>query len=632
MCPNARCSNALDAACERRSAQCVAMKLWSVLLLIPLWVAAFILTLSESPLAQTSDWTFCAPEGGNCAFSGTTQVRYGGNDTYVYKTLTNGTPCTNAVFGDPVPGIAKSCALTTPPPAPTSTQPGDWTFCASEAGHCTFSGTTQVRYGANGAYVYRTLTDGTPCTNTVFGDPAPGVAKSCAVTSSEWTFCAFEGGFCAFTGTKDVRYGANGFYSYKAVTDGIACSNSVFGDPAPNVQKQCMMSVRLSAPLPAIIASSAYGPQPTITCPAGAVDIWPGQYIQGVVNVYPGTTTFCLRAGVHELTSSITPRTGNTFVGEYGAILDGTNWSTTDSTQGAFRSHNQDIDYVTIRNLVIRKMPQKGIHAFYWMADHWTIESNEIAANKMGIVFPNNSMVRRNFIHHNYGDPSSADSSLRGGGYGGYYASHTVFDSNEIAYNGKEQKVMESVGVTFRNNFVHHNQADGIWYDGGNPDALIEGNRVEDNVRNGIFYEAGLGSIIRNNTIRRSGDTGIFISTSQNSEIYGNTLEDNFRAITYFINCGATVGRDIDLQNNWAHDNSIRVGTQSGAFATGMSYTADCTSTQVNTYHGGAKNLRFSRNTYYVPDAGGWWWLWNGIKQWFPWQSFGHDLDGAVME
>ena len=74
------------------------MKLRSVLLLLPLCVAAFSLTLPESPLAQTSNWTFCASEGGDCAFSGTTQVRYGANGAYVYQTLTDGTPCTNAVF------------------------------------------------------------------------------------------------------------------------------------------------------------------------------------------------------------------------------------------------------------------------------------------------------------------------------------------------------------------------------------------------------------------------------------------------------------------------------------------------------------------------------------------------------
>ena len=90
---------------------------------------------------------------------------------------------------------------------------------------------------------------------------------------------------------------------------------------------------------------------------------------------------------MHSLTSSITPKRGDTFVGEYGAILDGTGWTTSDDTQAAFRAHNQDIDYVTIRNLVIRNMPQRGIHTYYWMSDHWTIEYNEIAYNKMGPRF-----------------------------------------------------------------------------------------------------------------------------------------------------------------------------------------------------------------------------------------------------
>jgi parallel beta-helix repeat protein len=475
---------------------------------------------------------------------------------------------------------------------------------------------------------------------TVTALSSDGQTASCSFSvtvtagSSTWTFCATEGGVCAFTGTKEVRYGANGLYAYKTLTDGTPCTNTVFGDPAPGVAKQCATGATSSPPPPPPPpATSSYGPQATITCPAGAIDIWPGQPIQTNVDQYPGATTFCLRAGVHYLTSSITPKTGNTFVGEYGAILDGSNWSTSDSTQAAFRAHNQDIDYVTIRNLVIRKMPQKGIHAFYWLTpDHWTIEYNEIAENKDGILFPDHSTIRNNYIHHNYGNPSSTDPAMRGGGYVGYYASYTTFENNEIAYNGKEQKVMESTNVTFRNNFVHHNQADGIWYDGGNPNALIEGNRVEDNARNGIFYEASNGSIIRNNTVRRSGDTGVFISTSQNAEIYGNTLEDNFRAITYFVNCGGMVGRDIDLQNNSAHDNSIRVGTQSGAFATGLSYTADCTATQVTTYHNGSKNLRFTHNTYYVPNVGGWYWLWNGMKQWFQWQGIPQDVDGTVSQ
>ena len=128
---------------------------------------------SESS-AQTTTWTFCAREGGTCSFSGTQQVRYGANGLYAYRTLTGGTACTNAVFGDPAPGVAKQCYSSA---STTSTTTSGWSVCANEGGFCAFSGTQQVQYGGNGLYAYKTLTGGTACTNAVFGDPAPGVAK-----------------------------------------------------------------------------------------------------------------------------------------------------------------------------------------------------------------------------------------------------------------------------------------------------------------------------------------------------------------------------------------------------------------------------------------------------------------------
>jgi hypothetical protein len=380
-----------------------------------------LLIFSTRASAQTSGWTFCANGERHVQFQrhATGALRCA-NGSYVYKTLTGGTPCTNAVFGDPIYGVVKQCDYTAP---------SNWTFCATEGGTCSFSGTQQVRYGANGSYVYKTLTDGTPCTNAVFGDPVYGVVKQCdytasTTTSTNWTFCASEGGMCSFSGTQQVRYGANGAYFYKTLTGGTACTNSVFGDPAVGTVKQCdvgarpRLGVRPSASGPT--STSSYGPQATITCPAGAVDIWPGQYIQGAVNSYPGATTFCLRAGVHSVTSSIKPKTGNTFVGEYGAILDGTGyWTINDGTQAAFRAHNEDIDYVTIRNLVIRNMPQQGIHAYYWMSDHWTIEYNEIASNKWGLEVGPSFTIRNNYIHHNVGNSSSSDPADRGGGLRG---------------------------------------------------------------------------------------------------------------------------------------------------------------------------------------------------------------------
>src|SRR5215467_8695047 len=62
-----------------------------------------------------------------------------------------------------------------------------WTFCAPENSFCSFSGTMSVAYGANGQFFYQNLTDGTPCSNTVFGDPIPGTAKACYTSSSTAT-------------------------------------------------------------------------------------------------------------------------------------------------------------------------------------------------------------------------------------------------------------------------------------------------------------------------------------------------------------------------------------------------------------------------------------------------------------
>jgi hypothetical protein len=205
-------------------------------------------TTTPPPSTTTTTWTACANEGGTCNFSGTAQVRYGANGIYVTKTLTGPVACNNSTFGDPTPKVAKSCsyAATTasaPAPVPTTT----WTACASEGGTCNFSGSLQVRYGANGVYVTKTLTGPVACTNATFGsDPTPNVAKSCSYAAptataptTTWTACASEGGTCSISGTHSVRYGANNSYVTKTFSAPVACNNSTFGDPAPNVAKAC---------------------------------------------------------------------------------------------------------------------------------------------------------------------------------------------------------------------------------------------------------------------------------------------------------------------------------------------------------------------------------------------------------
>ena len=69
---------------------------------------SFNLSVSTAP-TPTSSWTSCALEDSHCSFSGTKQVRYGTNGTYVSLTFSNGVYCANSVFGDPVYGYVKGC-------------------------------------------------------------------------------------------------------------------------------------------------------------------------------------------------------------------------------------------------------------------------------------------------------------------------------------------------------------------------------------------------------------------------------------------------------------------------------------------------------------------------------------------
>lgn len=80
-------------------------------------------------------WTPCASERGECAFSGTHDVKYGSDTQYVVLHVTGGTPCNNGVFGDPAPGVEKQCwydsgapqSLPTAVPAPPPIAVGSMT-------------------------------------------------------------------------------------------------------------------------------------------------------------------------------------------------------------------------------------------------------------------------------------------------------------------------------------------------------------------------------------------------------------------------------------------------------------------------------------------------------------------------
>ena len=190
--------------------------------------------------ALPGTWSQCAAENGTCAVSGSSVIAFGAGGHFNYTSASSATACTDAVFGDPDVGVVKACYVQAAPGASNV-----WTQCAAENGTCAYGGVMTVAFGANGDYNYATLgSGGTACTDSVFGDPDVGTVKACYVIGAPpsfttWTTCAAENGTCSFSGTEEVAFGANGQYYYREVTGGIACDDSVFGDPDVGTVKAC---------------------------------------------------------------------------------------------------------------------------------------------------------------------------------------------------------------------------------------------------------------------------------------------------------------------------------------------------------------------------------------------------------
>ncbi|KQU53217.1 hypothetical protein ASG67_10430 [Sphingomonas sp. Leaf339] len=68
--------------------------------------------------------------------------------------------------------------------APKPVEPKYWIDCAKETETCRVPSATRVRYGAAGKFAYRDTTTAIGCGNGTFGDPAPGIVKTCAYGSA----------------------------------------------------------------------------------------------------------------------------------------------------------------------------------------------------------------------------------------------------------------------------------------------------------------------------------------------------------------------------------------------------------------------------------------------------------------
>jgi hypothetical protein len=300
----------------------------------------------------------------------------------------------------------------------------------------------------------------------------------------------------------------------------------------------------------------------------------------------------------------------------------------TSVTNKAFIATANDVE---IRNLTVEKyavqLSNGAIHGDN--GDGWVIEDVRVRqAHATGIRMGDRWTLRRVRVDHN------GQLGMAGGGTGSFVEDgewdHNKTVGFQVGFSGGASKFFNTDGIVLRNNYIHHNDGNGIWLDIKNIRYLVQGNRVEDNFGQGIFVEISCGGRITGNQVRRNGHerggtwlygAGILIAHSPDVEVDGNTVEDNYNGIAG-IQQNRTGGcaSGTLLSNLNVHDNVIQMRR-------GQSGVGDGTGTGA---FQASRNNRFTGDTYRVTSSGADWFAWLGSKTWTEWRAAGQDAGGSL--
>jgi hypothetical protein len=301
--------------------------------------------------------------------------------------------------------------------------------------------------------------------------------------------------------------------------------------------------------------------------PSAAVRVDPAVVgdISAKTEANPPGTVFWLAPGTHRLNrdefAQVAPKSGNTYVGAPGAVLDGAG-----RNRYALTGKASD---VSLQNLTIRgfNAPVNEGVVNHDSGHGWLIENNTLVDNRgAAMMAGRGQVIRGNCIKDNgqYGLNACCgaitDLLLQNNEFVGNNADDVEAKMPNCGCTGA-MKLWGVNGADIRDNWIHGNHGPGIWADTNNNDVLIEQNLIEDNDDTAIFYETSYNAIIRDNVIRRNNLLGgrrfadrgdefpvaaIYLSESGGEprikartdliDIYHNDFEDNWSGITLWEN------------------------------------------------------------------------------------------------
>lgn len=244
--------------------------------------------------------------------------------------------------------------------------------------------------------------------------------------------------------------------------------------------------------------------------PAGATPVPAGD--NSAIDFGQAGRTYWLAPGVHTLGTGefdqVIPANNATYVGAPGATLDGQG-----ANRYAFTGHatGVTIEYLTVQNFGGPMSNNNEGVVNHDGAPNWTIHHNTIQHNGGAGVF----IGSYNDVHHNCLKENGQYGFSMWNATNGALGNITL-DHNEITGNNTDDweskidgcgctgggKFWDAHAVRVTSNYVHHNHSVGLWADTNNYDFLFEGNWIEGNDAEAIFYEISYNAAIRSNVIK----------------------------------------------------------------------------------------------------------------------------------
>ena len=343
--------------------------------------------------------------------------------------------------------------------------------------------------------------------------------------------------------------------------------------------------------------------------PPGSIVLNPGDSIQAAVNANPQNTTFYLKAGVHRL-QTVTAKNGDIFLGETGAVLNGSRlltsfvregsyWVATGQTQqGWFSSETcrtgyprcsypEDLYFDNVPLRHVGALSDVGAGKWYfdygndkiYFLDDPTGRKVEASVNSQAFIGTAAGVTIKNLVIEKYATPALLG-TVCGANTDGPLSTTTdwVLDGNEIRLNHGAGIAPGHRWQILRNK-IHDNGQIGI--SGGGDNLLVDSNEIYANnyAKYSSRWEAGgtkfsktRNMVVRGNYVHHNDGPGLWTDIDNIYVLYeNNTVVDNLEeGIFHEISYDAVIRNNIVRRNGtvnpgWLYGANILISASSNA-------------------------------------------------------------------